>query len=254
FNLIDTISGDLLDATFGSPSAGSYDPGSGLWSALNLASGQSVLITLSGVVGIASGTLTNTVTVSGLTDTNPGNNVATDTDTLILFSSPSPPAPAGTSAHMILRRADGLYAIYDIGNNASLAAHPLAQVGTDWQFAGLGGFQAGDTADMLLRSASTGGFEVYDISSNNVTNAEFLGNVGMDWQVTGFGNFASRRGETDMIRRNVNSGGLEVYNIANNQITNAAFIGAVGLDWQFSGVGNFSGVGGETDLLLRNST
>jgi hypothetical protein len=27
-----------------------------------------------------------------------------------------------------------MFAIYDIGNNATLAAHPLAQVGTDWQF------------------------------------------------------------------------------------------------------------------------
>src|SRR5207247_7951873 len=41
FNLIDTIPDALLNATFGSPSAGSYDPGSGLWSALSLASGQS---------------------------------------------------------------------------------------------------------------------------------------------------------------------------------------------------------------------
>ena len=40
FNLIDTIPDALLNATFGSPSAGSYDPGSGLWSALSLASGQ----------------------------------------------------------------------------------------------------------------------------------------------------------------------------------------------------------------------
>src|SRR5262249_40557281 len=232
FNLIDTISGDLLEATFGSPSAGSYNSGSGLWSGLNLASGQSVLITLSGVVGIAAGVLTNTVTVSGLSDTNPGNNVATDVDTLILFSSPYPPPPPGTSADMILRRADGTYAIYDLGNNASLAAHPLAQVGTDWQFAGLGGFQAGDSADMLLRSASTGGFEVYDISNNNVTNTAFLGNVGMDWQVMGFGNFSSR-GETDMILRNANTGGVEVYDIANNQITGAHFMGSVGLDWQF---------------------
>ena len=48
-----------------------------------------MFITLSGVIGIATGTLSNTVTVSpsaGLVDTNPGNNVATDTDTLVLFS------------------------------------------------------------------------------------------------------------------------------------------------------------------------
>src|SRR5262249_53342983 len=141
FNLVDTIPADLLNATFGSPSAGSYDPGSGLWSGLSLANGQSGSISLSGVVGITTGTLATTLTVAapaGMTDTNPGNNAATDTDTLVLFGSPYPSPPPATSANMILRRVDGLYAIYDIGNNASLTAHPLAQVGTDWQFAGLG--------------------------------------------------------------------------------------------------------------------
>jgi ABC transporter substrate binding protein len=133
-----------------------------------------------------------------------------------------------------------------------LAGYRLGQVGTDWGFTGLGGFNGTDTTDMLLRSASTGGFEVYDISNNNITNAAFLGNVGLNWQVMGFGNFSSMPRETDMILRNVNNGGVEVYNIANNQITGATFMGAVGLNWQFSGVGNFSGLG-ESDMLLRNS-
>jgi len=165
----------------------------------------------------------------------------------------NPPPPPGTTADMILRHgADGVYEIYDIGNNAILAAGRLGQVGTDWQFAGLGGFFGSDTTDMLLRSSSTGGFEVYDIANNNITNAAFLGNVGLNWQVMGFGNFSSMPGETDMILRNSNTGGVEVYDISNNQITNAAFMGAVGLNWQFSGVGNFSGLG-ESDMILRNS-
>src|SRR6516164_285251 len=169
---------------------------------------------------------------------------------------PNTPPPAGTTADMILRGSNnsfvpGQYKIYDIGSNAILAGSKLGQVGTDWQFAGLGGFNGTDTTDMLLRSASTGGFEVYDISNNNITNAAFLGNVGLNWQVMGFGNFSSR-GESDMILRNSNTGGLEVYDIANNQLTGAAFIGNVGVEWQFSGVGNFSSVPGETDLLLRN--
>ena len=85
-NLIDTIPGALSNATFGSPSQGSYDPVSGLWSGLSLASGQSVSITLSGVIDPnATGSLTNVVTVSppaGVTDTNTANNTASDTDTL----------------------------------------------------------------------------------------------------------------------------------------------------------------------------
>jgi hypothetical protein len=164
----------------------------------------------------------------------------------------NPPAPAGTTADMVLRRADGTYEIYDLGSNAILAAYTLGQVGSDWQFVGRRPFYGSDTGDMLLRSASTGGFEVYDIANNNIIGAALLGSVGMDWQAMGFGNFSSR-GETDMILRNVNTGAVEVYDLSNNQITGAAFMGSVGLDWQFSGVGNFSGRG-ESDMLLRNST
>src|SRR6516225_4512269 len=98
---------------------------------------------------------------------------------------PIPPVPPGTTADMILRRADGTYEIYDIGNNSILAAAQLGQVGTDWKFVGLGCFFGNDTTDMLLRNSSTGGFEVYDISNNNITGAAFLGTVGLNWQVMG---------------------------------------------------------------------
>src|SRR5246500_4112612 len=165
---------------------------------------------------------------------------------------PNPPPPVGTSADMTLRRGDGTYAIYNIGNDRILGSYQLGQVGTDWQLAGLGGFYGGDTADMLLRNVTTGGFEVYDVSNNNITNTGFMGAVGLDWQVMGFGNFSSR-GENDMILRNVNTGGVEVYDISNNRITRAAFMGTVGLNWQFSGAGNFSGRG-ESDMLLRNTS
>jgi probable HAF family extracellular repeat protein len=183
---------------------------------------------------------------------------ATGTHGFLLTISPNPPAPAGTTADLILRGSNsspyamGQYEIYDIGSNSLLAAYQLGTVGTDWQFVGRRPYYGGSVpSDMVLRSASTGGFELYDISNNQITGAAFLGTVGMDWQVMGFGNFSSLS-EADMILRNVNNGGVEVYDIANHQIANAAFMGTVGLNWQFSGVGNFSSVAGETDLLLRN--
>jgi hypothetical protein len=163
---------------------------------------------------------------------------------------PNPPAPAGTTADMILRHsADGLYEIYDIGNNAILAGYQLGQVGTEWQFAGLGGFQTSHTTDMLLRNGASGAFEVYDISNNNITNAAPLGAVGLNWQVAGFGNFSSR-GETDMLLRDSNSGAFEIYDIFNNQITGAFSAGAVGLNWQVAGVDNH---GTASDLVLRDT-
>jgi uncharacterized repeat protein (TIGR01451 family) len=84
--LTDTAPAALLNPVFGTPSAGSYNPISGVWSGLSLASGQSVTITLTGTVDPnATGSLTSSVTVSpppGVTDSNPANNSASDTDTL----------------------------------------------------------------------------------------------------------------------------------------------------------------------------
>jgi Subtilase family len=162
---------------------------------------------------------------------------------------PSP--PGGTTAAMILRHgADGLYQIYNLGNNTSLAGNLLGQVGTEWAFVTLAGFSGSDTSDILLRNASTGGFQVYDISNNNIAGSAFLGNVGLEWQVMGFGNFSSF-GETDMIMRNANDGGVQVYDIRGNQIIGTNFMGAVGLDWQVAGFGNFSSRG-TSDMILRN--
>jgi hypothetical protein len=167
---------------------------------------------------------------------------------------PNPPPPAGTTADMVLRRGDGTYEIYDLGNNAILAAYPLGQVGTDWQFVGLGGFQAGDTTDMFLRRQSTtdpaGSFEIYNISNNSVTNAALLGQLGLlGGEVQGFGNFSSR-GENDMMLRE--GPGFFVYDIANNQITGKFALGNVALEWHIGGFGQFSGNAGEYDMILRN--
>src|SRR5436305_72245 len=98
----------------------------------------------------------------------------------------------------------------------------------------VGGFQLGDTSDMLLRNASTGAFQVYDINNNKITNAASIGAVGLDWQFAGVA-AARRAGTSDLILRNVNTGAFEAYNIANNQIIGAASLGQVGLEWQLGG-------------------
>jgi uncharacterized repeat protein (TIGR01451 family) len=84
--LTDASTPALLNPTFGSPSAGSYDPLTGVWSGLSLASGDVVTLTLTGTIDPnATGVLTNTVTVAppaGTTDTNPGNDTFSFTNTL----------------------------------------------------------------------------------------------------------------------------------------------------------------------------
>ena len=155
---------------------------------------------------------------------------------------PPPPAvPAGTTADMIMRDGNnGNYEIYDLGNNAILAAAPLGQVGTEWKVSGVGGFFGTDTSDMILRNSNTGQFEIYDISYNTLTGAAPMGQVGLEWSVAGFGDFSSRSGETDMLMRDSNTGQFEIYDLAHNAITFAAPMGQVGLEWSLAGFGDFS--------------
>jgi hypothetical protein len=175
------------------------------------------------------------------------------TVTATVSSIGSQPPPAGTTADMILKGGDPTYEIYDIGTNAILAAYQLGQVGAEWQVAGLGGFYATDTTDMLLRNSNTGAFEVYDITNNQITAASGMGQVGLEWQVAGFGDFLGNANETDMLMHNTSTGQFEVYDITNNQITAASGMGQVGLEWSVAGFGDFLGNANETDMLMRNS-
>jgi len=83
--VIDSLPPQLLNPEF-SPSEGVYNPDSGLWNGLSLSAGESITLTLTGTVSAgATGTLVNSVTVSppaGVSDPVPGNNTATDTDTI----------------------------------------------------------------------------------------------------------------------------------------------------------------------------
>ena len=168
---------------------------------------------------------------------------------------PTPATPAGTSADMVMQlSSNGNLEIYDLGGNAVRAAFPMGSVGTNWTFAGLGGFNGSDTSDMILRDGNTGNFELYDISSSQITGAVGLGGVGLDWQITGFGDFSGNPGETDMLMRQTSTGAFEDYDIANNRITGAGSLGAVGSDWQVLGVGDFSSNANETDMLMRHTT
>lgn len=81
--LNDTVPADLDSPVF-TPLTGSYDSGTGVWSGLNLASGQSITMQLSGTINVeAADTITNSVSVSppaGVTDPVMGNNTAADVD------------------------------------------------------------------------------------------------------------------------------------------------------------------------------
>jgi uncharacterized repeat protein (TIGR01451 family) len=84
-NVLDTIPSALLGPVF-TPSVGTYDPGTGAWTGLDLGPGTSVQMALDGTVDpAASGLLTNATVVAppgGVVDVVPANNDAVDTDVL----------------------------------------------------------------------------------------------------------------------------------------------------------------------------
>ena len=104
----------------------------------------------------------------------------------------NPPPPAGTTADMFMEQtSSGTYEIYDIGNNAILAAYPLGQILPQLQVAGLGGFDGTDTSDMLMRDMTNGDLQIDDVSNNNITLEVAIGQVGLEWTVSGFGDFSA---------------------------------------------------------------
>lgn len=84
--VVDTLASELLSPLF-TPSEGSYDDGTGAWTGISLAPGGSVTLTLEATVDMAAtGTVVNSVAVSpagGLVDPVPGNDTASDTDTVV---------------------------------------------------------------------------------------------------------------------------------------------------------------------------
>jgi uncharacterized repeat protein (TIGR01451 family) len=97
-NLTDTRPAALLSPVF-TPASGSYNSGTGSWTGITLPPGGSVSMTLSGMVSAsATGTLVNIATVAAVSpdgDPVPGNNSATDTDTL------------GPTANLSVTKTDG---------------------------------------------------------------------------------------------------------------------------------------------------
>ncbi len=87
--LVDTLPLTLSNPTW-TASSGTYNATTGDWTGLSLASGASVTLTLTARVSpLAVGTISTTANVSppsGVTDSNSGNNSATDIDTVTLLA------------------------------------------------------------------------------------------------------------------------------------------------------------------------
>ena len=63
--MTDVIPAQLLNATFGKPSSGTYNNYTGVWSGLSLSTGNSVTITLGRTITpAATGSITNAISVA----------------------------------------------------------------------------------------------------------------------------------------------------------------------------------------------
>lgn len=148
----DAVPATILTPTF-SPSTGTYNSTTGLWSGLNLASGQSITLTLKGTVSSsAAGTLSNTATVSpptAITDTNTANNSSTDT-TNILAAQVDLVVTKDDGATQVTQGGVLIYTIKVTNNGPSQIAN-LTVTDTTYKKYGLGG-QAQDNAALTLIS------------------------------------------------------------------------------------------------------
>lgn len=101
-NVTDSVPASIQNPTF-TASTGTYNSSTGAWTGLNLLSGQSITLTLTGTVATtATGTISNTASVApptGITDPTTTNNSSTDTTSitsvadLSLTKTSSNPAP-----------------------------------------------------------------------------------------------------------------------------------------------------------------
>jgi hypothetical protein len=160
--------------------------------------------------------------------------------------------PASTSVNLIMRQGSNLE-IYDIGNNAILAAGALGNIDPSWQIAGIGGFVGPNAGAMIVRN-STGEFVNAIVIGNGITDGFALGQVGPEWTVAGFADFSGAENESDMLMRNRSTGAFEIYDLNNIGFTGFHSLGQVGAEWSVSGFGDFSGTPGEADMLMRSNT
>jgi hypothetical protein len=183
------------------------------------------------------------------------------------------PRPAGTTTDMIMRApTDGVYRIYDLGNNQVLNGEtnplwPASSIApaTDWDFAGandaanptavLGAVEwnfAKNTQDIFLRNKTSGVLAVYNINTgtNTLASGAVLGAIGLDVKIVGFGygngNAVSNpvtSGQADIIMSlanpDTNTTAYTIYDTVNDQFTTIQKLADLGSNWKALGVGEY---------------
>jgi uncharacterized repeat protein (TIGR01451 family) len=241
----DILPPELVGPIF-TPNTGSYNPGTGAWTGLNLAMGQSIILTLSGTISAtATANLVNTATVSpppGTLDLIPGNNTSTDTDT---------PAPASAGDRVWYDvDADGV-------QDAGEPGIPGATVTVTW-FGPDGNLGGGDDQTF---NATTGGNGIWTIGSLPTGNFGVTSSNpnGLTTQVSGPTGFTlvagQNRTDVDLGYRGIGALGDFIWNDQDGDgVQDAGEPGLPSIGVTLTWLG-FNGVaGGGDDVVLTTTT
>jgi Cadherin-like/FG-GAP-like repeat len=143
--------------------------------------------------------------------------------------------------------------IDQIQNNAVVAPHVVARVGTEWAVDGTGNFDGDADNDLLIHRdhGAVRELQVVQMEGGTTVGGIMLGNVGVEWTVDGIGDFNHDETADILLRRD--AGGvrqLEVLDVKNGAVQSGHVVANMSQDWQVDGVRDFTG-DGTADILLH---
>jgi Trypsin/FG-GAP-like repeat len=158
------------------------------------------------------------------------------------------------TADILWRGADGRLALWMMkSDGAVLDFTNPPSIASNWQFLGMGEFNADRHSDIVWRDATSGSLAIWLMNGPNVEAFVSLAGAAAGWQFSGIGD-VDGDGISDLIWHNAETGHVAIWLMADGGSVKAfASPGAAANGWAFQAVGDFNG-DGRMDLLWRNNT
>jgi uncharacterized repeat protein (TIGR01451 family) len=253
----DTLPPTLLGATWTcNPSGGATCTASGsgnINQTVNLPVGSSVLFRLMVTVSpSAVGSISNTAAVAvpaGASDPVPGNNSATDTDTLVPRAHQGDFDGNGSSDVVLFNATTGevrewLMAGLVVGSNLGIGtqSNPNARV------VGTGDYDGNGQSDLLWQDQSTGAGLLW--LNGSATNTPLGPAPFAGAQVVGSGDY-NGDGTSDILWHNPTTGRFDIWLMSGGAMAGSGTVGTVGNPWQIMASGDYDN-DGMSDILWMN--